>query len=80
MRHVFAKSFHLCLRNDKICTKYAEIHIKSCYIIVEFQELIFGIDFTVVTTCVKSCSKKLERLCTKEVCITFIMDSEAILC
>ena len=44
---------------------------------VEFQKLIFRIGFTVVTTCAKSCSKKLERLCAKEV-YTFIMDSEAI--
>ena len=44
---------------------------------VEFQKLIFRIGFTVVTTCAKSCSKKLERLCAKEVYI-FIMDSEAI--
>ena len=33
--------------------------------------------FTVVKICDKSCSKKLERLCAKEV-YTFIMDSEAI--
>ena len=45
---IFAKSFHLCLLNDKICTKYAVICIKSCYIMVEFQELIYRIGFTVV--------------------------------
>ena len=44
---------------------------------VEFLKLIFRIGFTVVTTCAKCCSKKLERLCAKEV-YTFIMDSEAI--
>ena len=44
---------------------------------VEFQKLIFRIGFTVVTTWDKSCSKKLERLCAKEV-YTFIMDSEEI--
>ena len=34
---------------------------------VEIKKLIFRIGFTFVTTCAKSCSKKLERLCAKEV-------------
>ena len=30
MRYIFVKSFYLCLHNNKICTTYVEICIKSC--------------------------------------------------
>ena len=77
MRYIFVKSFYLCLHYEKISTTYVEIRIRSSHIWLNLKKLIFRIGFTVVTTCAKSCSKKLERLCAKEV-YTFIMDSEAI--
>ena len=33
------KSFYLCLHNDKICTTYVEIRIKSCHIWLNFKNL-----------------------------------------
>ena len=72
---MFVKSFYLCiLHNDKICTTYVEIRIKSCHIWLNFKTYLQNR----FHSCDNLCQKLLKkRICAKEV-YTFIMDSEAI--